>query len=333
MNSSPFDGFFFRNLGPGVYMGTASDRYAGWIGQIYSERRYRGEITGRRKTVGGVSYLETVLPVSSVEEYFRHFGVLELDFTFYRMLLDANGVSTPTVHLLRRYTEHLGKDDRLVIKVPQSICARNLRRGGGYVVNDEYLDARVFTERFYAPAVGLLGPWLHGFVFEQEYRRAKDRGAPGEIARELDAFFSALPGDTRYHMELRTESYLSPEVFEVFERHGVGQVLSHWTWLPPLMKQFGRSGRRFLNSGRGCIVRLMTPRGMRYEDAYARAHPFDGLVDGMVDPLMVEETASVMKEARRQGVEVQVIVNNRSGGNAPLVAREIAHRFRQVVSQ
>jgi hypothetical protein len=28
--------FHFRNLHPQVFIGTASDRYAGWIGQIYS---------------------------------------------------------------------------------------------------------------------------------------------------------------------------------------------------------------------------------------------------------------------------------------------------------
>ena len=29
--------FCFRGLQPLVFMGTASDRYAGWLGQIYSQ--------------------------------------------------------------------------------------------------------------------------------------------------------------------------------------------------------------------------------------------------------------------------------------------------------
>ena len=77
--------------------------------------------------------------------------------------------------------------------------------------------------------------------------------------------------DSRYHIELRTETYLSDPVFEVLEKHGVGQVLSHWTWLPPLRKQFAKASRRIFNSGRNCIARLMTPIGMRYEEAYAKA--------------------------------------------------------------
>ena len=36
--------FHFRNLHPQIFIGTASDRYAGWIGQIYSADKYEGRI-------------------------------------------------------------------------------------------------------------------------------------------------------------------------------------------------------------------------------------------------------------------------------------------------
>jgi hypothetical protein len=68
-------------------------------------------------------------------------------------------------------------------------------------------------------------------------------------------------------------------------------VLSHWTWLPPLLKQFAKSGGKFFNSDKQCIVRLMTQIGMHYEEAYARAHPFDKPIEEMLDPVNVEETA------------------------------------------
>ena len=54
--------FQFRGLHPLIHMGTASDRYAGWIGQVYSEDRYKGRITERSKKLGGKSYKERVLP-------------------------------------------------------------------------------------------------------------------------------------------------------------------------------------------------------------------------------------------------------------------------------
>lgn len=325
--ASKIEHFKFRGVHSNVFMGTASDRYAGWIGQIYSGERYANKINRRSKTIGGKGFVEEVLPVESVEEYFQHFPVLELDFTFYRPLLDKDGKASQNFHVLSKYSQYLNKEDHLILKVPQTVFARKLLRGGTYVKNTEYLNPEIFTDQFYKPALGLLAPWLVGLVFEQEYQRKQDRHSPQELARELDAFFEAIPRDNRYHVELRTDSLLTAPVFSVLEKHGVGQVLSHWTWLPPMARQFSLSGRRFLNAGKQCIVRLMTPRGMRYEDAYARAHPFNALVDGMLNLQMVDETAELMSTAIKEHIQINVIINNRAGGNAPLIAQQITKRF------
>lgn len=319
--------FRFRNLHPDVYLGTASDRYSGWIGQIYSEGRYAGRIARRSKRVGGESLVEEVLPVESVAEYFDHFRTLELDFTFYRPLLEADGTPSQNLHVLRTYQKHLKEGDRIILKVPQGTSAKRLLRGNKHLPNPDYLNPEIFVRQFYEPAVELLGPWLDGLIFEQEYQRKAERSSPQEVAEDLDAFFSRIPRDNRYHVELRTDTLLAAPVFDVFDKYGVGQVLSHWTWLPPLSRQFRMSGRRFLNAGKGCIIRLMTPRGMRYEEAYARAYPFKAVVDGMLSPGMVKETADLIKTAIEEGVRISVIVNNRSGGNAPLIAQQIARQF------
>jgi len=326
-NDLDLDGFVFRGLHPHVAMGTASDRYAGWIGQIYSVDRYSGKIKSRTKKVGGKSFIEEVLPVESVEEYFQHFRILEVDYTFYRLLLDKDGEATQNFHVLKSYREHMASGDHVLLKVPQAIFAQKIRSGKSYVENPEYLNPDVFTRSFYEPAVELLGEKLKGFVFEQEYQRKGDREPVERLVEDLDRFFTAVPPDERYHVELRTESYLVRPVFEVLEKHGIGQVLSHWTWLPPLEKQFAEAGHRFYNSGRQAIIRLMTPIGTRYEDAYARAHPFDRLVEGMLQPRMVDETAKLMRRGIKGGVEMNVIINNRAGGNGPLIAQRIAGRF------
>ena len=74
----------------------------------------------------------------------------------------------------------------------------------------------------------------------------------------------------------------------------------------------------------------MTPRGTRYEQAYAQAHPFDALVHSMLNPVMVEETVELMWEAIDMDVRINIIVNNRAGGNAPLIAQQIAWRFLEI---
>ena len=116
--------FLFRNIHPQVKIGTASDRYAGWRGQIYSEDKYK--ITSRNKSLGGKSFKEEVLPVESVQEYFEHFSVLEIDFTFYGPLLDKDLKPTPNYQVLNTYRRYLRKNDRLILKVPQSKVLHNI---------------------------------------------------------------------------------------------------------------------------------------------------------------------------------------------------------------
>jgi hypothetical protein len=287
------------------------------MGQIYSPERYGGRIGRRTHAVGGKPFAEEVAPVESVEEYFDHFAVLELDFTYYRPLCDEDGNPTSNHRLLQQYRSFLGPGDRVLLKVPREVFARRVRLGSGYAENDAYLNPGLFRRRFYEPAVEILGEAVGGFVFEQEYHREADRLAPERLAESLDAFFASVPKDDRYQVELRTPTYLAGPVFEVFQGRGIGQVLSHWTWLPPLMEQFSRSGRRFFNSGGRCLVRLMTPRGVRYEAAYARAHPFDKLIVGMIQPKMVEDTVAILGEAIKGRVHVDVIVNNRSAETPP----------------
>ena len=58
--------FLFLDIPQNILMGTASDRYAGWIGQIYSEGRYEKGITRRSHKVGDKTFSEETLPVESV---------------------------------------------------------------------------------------------------------------------------------------------------------------------------------------------------------------------------------------------------------------------------
>ncbi len=321
--------FPFRNLNSNIFIGMASDRYAGWIGQIYSEGRYEKGITRRSHKVGDKSFNEETLPVESVAEYFEHFPLLEIDYTFYRLLLEKDGKPTQNFHVLKNYRQHMKDGDFVLLKAPQIIIARKLRRGSAFVENENYLNADIFTKQFYKPAVEILGPCLNGIIFEQEYHVKNDRFPPGKLVQDLDEFFSKIPKDTRHHIELRTEAYLADPVFEVLKKHGVGLVFSHWTWLPPLRKQFAKVKMEFLNSGKQAVIRLITPLRVSYEESYVKAFPFDKMVSGMLDPEMIEDTVKIVNEAIKDKVQVNLIINNRAGGSAPLIAQKIAARLHE----
>lgn len=67
---------------------------------------------------------------------------------------------------------------------------------------------------------------------------------------------------------------------------------------------------------------------MIYEESCEMAFPFDKMIPGMLDTEMIEETAEIVNDAIKGKVQVNLIINNRVGGNAPLIAQRIADRLR-----
>ena len=319
------DFYFFRHIHPNVRLGTASDRYAGWIGQIYTEGKY--EISTRSHKIGNKSFKEELLPIESVAEYFEHFSVLEIDFTFYRPLLNNKLEPTSNYNILQSYNKYLRERDYITLKVPQVIFARNLWQSGKQVENKNYLNAEMFINQFYDPAIAILGENIAGFVFEQGYHRKAERIPPKQYVEDLDNFFEALPKDKRYHIETRTDYYHTHQYFDMLYNRGIGHVLSHWTWLPPLWKQFTKARKSFYNFGKQSIIRLLTPLRMNYNESFIKTFPFNKAVNDIMNPEMVNETVEIIKAGIKNGVTTNVILNNRVNGNAPTLAREISQHF------
>ena len=149
--------FRFRGLHPHIFIGTASDRYAGWIGQIYSAEKYRGRITHRSHTVGGKVFREEVMPVDSVREYFEHFSFWNLTIPSTDLCWPPDGEPTSNYYVLGNYTRYLKKEDRVFLKVPQEVCAVKIRQETKTVVNPHYLNSQIFLDRFYRPVKQIAG--------------------------------------------------------------------------------------------------------------------------------------------------------------------------------
>ena len=81
------------------------------------------------------------------------------------------------------------------------------------------------------------------------------------------------------------------------------------------------------------MIRLMTPLRMSYEDSYAKAFPFDKMVDGMMNHEMVDDAIEIILEGIRQRKRMTLIINNRAGGNAPMIAQQMAKRLHGVQLQ
>lgn len=332
--------FAFRSAIPSVRFGTASDRYAGWIGQIYSEE-WRGSVSKRKRTLGGQRFEERTVPVASVEEYFEHFSTLEIDFTFYRPLLAADGAPTSNYFVLQRYADAAPRSAEFILKAPQEVSARVLRRSGAggassaagpaYEANPSFLDSEIFINAYVSPAIKILGSRFIGILFEQEYQR-KGSGLQSERnITEFDRFFSSMQSIPQVHIELRSPHLLTTPYFDWLENRGIGHVFSHWTWLPSIEEQWRLSGKRFTASNRDVVCRLLTPRKMQYAKAYAFAHPFDAPVPELSETpqasAMLEDTTHLAIESLKKDFAPIIISNNRAWGNAPSLAQQVARRI------
>jgi hypothetical protein len=86
------------------------------------------------------------------------------------------------------------------------------------------------------------------------------------------------------------------------------------TGVPSLQKQFAK--------GRGEVDEL---RGILCQSA--KAFPVDKMVPGMLDYKIIEDTAKKANETIKDKARVNLIISNRAGGNAPLIAQKIADRL------
>lgn len=69
---------------------------------------------------------------------------------------------------------------------------------------------------------------------------------------------------------------------------------------------------------------------MSYEESYAKAFPFDKMVDRMLNPQMIEDTICFILEGinRKERIIITIIIIiNRAGGNAPLIAKELTQKI------
>ncbi len=140
-----------------------------------------------------------------------------------------------------------------------------------------------------------------------------------EFCERLDTFFTQLPTDFRYAVEIRNAGLLGPDYRKVLENHSVAHVYNHWSYMPPLQAQRHRMEERF--TAPLTVVRLLTVLKMTYETAKKRAKPYAKIVEEL--PEMGRESVELVQKAIKEKRKTYVLVNNRSEGNAPLTIQPL----------
>src|ERR687897_568045 len=179
-------------------------------------------------------------------------------------------------------------------------------------------------------------PGWHGLVYQEDYG---PKGAAAKMLREyaafplfgtvgidangfanrLDEFFSALPRDAQYAVEVRNDDFLTPMYFAVLREHGVAHVLNSWTRMPPIGHQLDLPNSI---SGPFILARALLRPGRTYDEAVDAFAPYDRIQDPNLE--LRRDLLRLIDTAVRTRIPAYLLVNNRAEGSSPLTVAEVA---------
>jgi uncharacterized protein YecE (DUF72 family) len=287
------------NIPESVRFGTSTWNYPGWRGLVYQE-----------------DYGPKGAAANMLREYaaFPLFGTVGIDSSYY---------GPPTEAVLRSYAEQLPPGFPCVSKVWSQITvhtftkAQDPDRAGAR--NPDFLNPDLFIEEIYRPSRRYFASNTGPFVFEFQ-TIARHSGIDSQsFATRLDEFFSALPRDAQYAVEVRNDDFLTPMYFAVLREHGVAHVFNSWTRMPPIGHQLDLPGAI---TGPFLLARALLRPGRTYDEAVDAFAPYDRIREP--NPKLRRDLVRLVETAVQARLPAYILVNNRTEGSAPLTIAAVA---------
>jgi uncharacterized protein YecE (DUF72 family) len=287
----------------GVFFGTSSWKYKGWLGQIYSRDLYckRGKFSAK------------LFDQECLREYAETFPTVCADFAFYQFYPDA---------FWRRLFAQVPPTFLFGFKAPERITcpvfpnhARYGARAGR--ANDDFLNAELVRAEF-LDRLAPFGQQVGYLVFEfPQFPRPTKKSCLQFVAR-LDAFLAQLPRQFAYGVEIRTKELLGDDYFDCLRQHGVAHVFNSWTRMPTIGAQ---ARMPHALTADVVISRVLLKPGRQYEAAVRRFYPYSEVRDP--DPEGRAQIAQLVNTSVTRKVRCFIAVNNRYEGNAIATIRGI----------
>jgi uncharacterized protein YecE (DUF72 family) len=282
----------------GIYVGTSSWKYEGWLGLIYTPERYR--------TRGKFSRAK--FETTCLAEYAE---------TFKTVCADAGYYQFPSAKMLDGYFSQVPSDFKVSIKVTEDITVKqfpNLPRYGKRAgqTNEHFLDADLFISRFLGP----LTPYREQvgtlfFEFSPFHQGDWERGR--EFVAHLDAFLDKLPRGWDYSVEIRNESFLHPDYFKALRLNGVAHAFNSWSRMPPVSEQMRMVGSE---TAEFTSARFLLQPGTKYEHAVKSFQPYTEIKRSDQDARSAMATL-LTPGSSSPAKRCYLYVNNRLEGCAP----------------
>ena len=283
----------------GVYLGTSSWKYEGWMGQLYHAERYeyRGKVA------------KTRFERDCLREYAEVFKTVCVDAAYYTF---------PSQQYLEGMVNQTPDDFLFGLKVTDAITIKKfpkLDRFGEQAgkPNENFLNADLFAKAFLKPcesfrhAIGLLMFEFSRF-WPTDYEHGRD------FITDLDKFLGQLPKGWPYGVEMRNRNWLKPEYFECLARHRVAHVFNSWEAMPAVGEQMALPGSR--TNPELVAARFLLKPGRKYEQAVKAFEPYDSIKEENPEARVAARALIAEGKAAGPNRRTFVYVNNRLEGNA-----------------
>lgn len=281
----------------GIFIGTSSWKYEGWMGQIYTREKYmsRGRFSQKK------------FEAECLNEYAATFPIVCGDFSFYQFPSDAFwqklfGSAPPQL--------------RFAFKVPEEITVKKFPSHDRYgpragLLNEAFLNPAIFGDSFLRPLESYRDR-VQALIFEfGAFAKSSFEEGPSFL-EQVDKFLGALPKQYRYSVEIRNPEFLEPEYFACLQSHGVAHVFNAWTRMPELPIQMALREAFTTNF---TVVRALLRKGRPYEEAVSKFQPYLHVQDP--NPPARQAIQQLITRARNVKEAAYIFVNNRLEGNAP----------------
>jgi uncharacterized protein YecE (DUF72 family) len=281
----------------GIYFGTSSWKYDGWLGTIYNEDRYQ-----TRGKFSNAKFEENCL-----SEYAQTFPTVCGDFAFYQF---------PSEQYWAKLFDATPDEFVFSFKVPEDITvatwpthARYGKRAGQQ--NEHFLDANTFAQ-FFTSRLEPYGKRVGPLIFEFGTFNKSTFPTPADFMTRLWPFLESVPKGFRYAIEIRNQEYLSPGYFGLLASHNVAHVFNAWTRMPALDQQARLPGAYTADF---TVVRALLARGRNYEQAVKTFEPYR--LNQETNEQAREGIRQIATETRSLKKDAFIYINNRLEGNAP----------------
>jgi len=283
----------------GVYLGTSSWKYPGWLGQVYEPARY--QVRGR--------FARSKFDRECLAEYARVFPTVGGDFAFYQF---------PSAFDWQRMFAQVPDGFRFSLKVPEEVTAERFPKLPRYgeragQENPHFMDAALVRDKLLAN----LEPYrdkLGVLIFEFGALRRGTMSRPGRFAEALDRLLLHLPLDAfLFAVEVRNAEFLNPpsEYLDCLQSHHVAHCFNSWTRMPPIDEQLRLPGVR---TAEHVAARFLLRPGRTYQQAVDLFSPYKRVQDTYSEGRAAMR--ALIERSLKQRQTMFAFVNNRFEGNA-----------------